>query len=85
MHNYDWAFLFGPGLVVGFGNGILLGYLMYRSALVPPRMEPGFWHLETFLYLSDVDEDCAPPRLVPNPKATVPYDQLYEHEIVAQS
>jgi Domain of unknown function (DUF4386) len=35
---YDWAFLFGPGLVVGFGNGLMLGYLMYRSGLVPPRM-----------------------------------------------
>ena len=35
---YDWAFLFGPGLVVGFGNGLMLGYLMYRSGLVPPRL-----------------------------------------------
>lgn len=35
---YDWAFLFGPGLVVGFGNGLILGYLMYRSGLVPRRM-----------------------------------------------
>lgn len=35
---YDWAFLFGPGLVVGFGNGVILGYLMYRSGLVPRRM-----------------------------------------------
>lgn len=35
---YDWAFLFGPGLVVGFGNGLLLGYLMYKSGLVPRRM-----------------------------------------------
>jgi hypothetical protein len=35
---YDWAFQFGPGLVVGFGNGLLLGYLMYRSGLVPRRM-----------------------------------------------
>jgi hypothetical protein len=35
---YDWAFLFGPGLVVGFGNGLMLGYLMYRSGLVPRRM-----------------------------------------------
>lgn len=35
---YDWAFLFGPGLVVGFGNGLLLGYLMYRSGLVPRQM-----------------------------------------------
>lgn len=35
---YDWTFLFGPGLVVGFGNGLMLGYLMYRSGLVPRRM-----------------------------------------------
>jgi hypothetical protein len=35
---YEWAFLLGPGLVVGFGNGLMLGYLMYRSALVPRRM-----------------------------------------------
>jgi uncharacterized protein DUF4386 len=37
-HTYEWAFLFGPGLVVGFGNGLMLGYLMYRSGLVPRRM-----------------------------------------------
>lgn len=30
--------MFGPGLVVGFGNGLILGYLMYRSGLVPRRM-----------------------------------------------
>jgi hypothetical protein len=35
---HDWTFLLGPGFVVGIGNGLLLGYLMYRSALVPPRM-----------------------------------------------
>ena len=34
----DWTFLFGPGLVVPFGNGLLLGYLMYTSGLVPRRM-----------------------------------------------
>ena len=38
VSTYDWAFLFGPGLVVGFGNGLILGYLMYRSSLVPRRM-----------------------------------------------
>jgi hypothetical protein len=38
VHTYDWAFLWGPGLVAGIGNGIMLGYLMYRSALVPPRV-----------------------------------------------
>ena len=37
-HSYDWAFLWGPGLVAGIGNGLMLGYLMYRSALVPRRM-----------------------------------------------
>jgi Domain of unknown function (DUF4386) len=34
----DWTFLFGPGLIVPFGNGLILGYLMYKSGLVPPRM-----------------------------------------------
>jgi hypothetical protein len=34
----DWTFLLGPGFVVGIGNGMLLGYLMYRSGLVPRRM-----------------------------------------------
>ena len=38
VNTYEWAFLFGPGLVVGFGNGLMLGYLMYRSGLVPRRM-----------------------------------------------
>lgn len=37
-NTYEWAFLFGPGLVVGLGNGLMLGYLMYRSGLVPRRM-----------------------------------------------
>jgi hypothetical protein len=34
----DWTFLLGPGFVVGIGNGLILGYLMYRSGLVPPRL-----------------------------------------------
>jgi hypothetical protein len=38
VDTYEWAFLFGPGLVVGFGNGLMLGYLMYRSGLVPRGM-----------------------------------------------
>jgi hypothetical protein len=36
LHN--WTFLLGPQFGAGFGNGILLGYLMYRSGLVPRRM-----------------------------------------------
>ena len=35
---HDAAFLIGPGLLAGLGNGLLLGYLMYRSRLVPRRM-----------------------------------------------
>jgi len=34
----DWTFVLGPGWVVGVGNGLLLGYLMYRSGLVPRGM-----------------------------------------------
>jgi hypothetical protein len=34
----DWTFLLGPGFVVGVGNGLMLGYLMYRSGLVPRQM-----------------------------------------------
>jgi hypothetical protein len=33
----DWTFLLGPGWFVGWGNGIILGYLMYRTRLVPRR------------------------------------------------
>jgi len=35
---HDWTFLLGPQFCAGFGNGMLLGYLMYRSGLVPRRM-----------------------------------------------
>jgi hypothetical protein len=38
VNTYEWAFQWGPGLVAGIGNGLLLGYLMYRSELVPRRM-----------------------------------------------
>jgi Domain of unknown function (DUF4386) len=31
----DWTFLLGPGFMVGIGNGLILGYLMYRSRLIP--------------------------------------------------
>jgi hypothetical protein len=35
---HDWTFLLGPGFVVGVGNGLILGYLMYRSGLIPRRL-----------------------------------------------
>jgi Domain of unknown function (DUF4386) len=34
---HDWTFLFGPGFCVGV-NGLLLGWLMYRTGLMPPRL-----------------------------------------------
>lgn len=33
-----WTFALGPGFVVGIGNGMVLGYLLYRSGLVPRRL-----------------------------------------------
>ena len=35
---YDRAFLIGPGFFAGFANGLVLGFLMYRSGLVPRGM-----------------------------------------------
>jgi hypothetical protein len=35
---YDWTFRIGPGVFAGIGNGMILGWLMYRSGLVPPRL-----------------------------------------------
>jgi len=35
----DWTFtLGGGGWVVGWGNGLILGYMMYRTGLVPRRV-----------------------------------------------
>jgi hypothetical protein len=34
----DWTMILGPGWVVGWGNGLILGYLMYSSGLVPRKM-----------------------------------------------
>ncbi len=35
---HDWTFLLGPGFFIGVGNGLILGYLMYTSRLVPRGM-----------------------------------------------
>ena len=34
---HNWTFLFGPGFCVGV-NDLLLGYLMYSTGLIPPRI-----------------------------------------------
>jgi Domain of unknown function (DUF4386) len=31
----NWTFVLGPGFVAGLGNGLILGYMMYRSGLMP--------------------------------------------------
>jgi len=36
----------------------------HNHSVLPPRSEPGWWHLEGFLYLSDVEEGVGPTRLV---------------------
>ena len=35
---HDWTFLMGPGFCVAVGNGMVLGYGMYTSGLVPRQM-----------------------------------------------
>ena len=39
----EWTFGLGPGFVVGVGNGLILGYLMYRSRLVPRGWPCSAW------------------------------------------
>jgi hypothetical protein len=34
----NWTFVLGPGFMDGLGTGLILGYLMYRSGLVPRGM-----------------------------------------------
>jgi hypothetical protein len=35
---HDWTFNLGPGVVVGVGNGLILGYMMWRTRLLPRAM-----------------------------------------------
>ena len=35
---HDWTFRLGPGVIVGIGNGLTLGYLMWKTRLVPRAM-----------------------------------------------
>ncbi len=34
----EWTFVLGPNFVVGVGNGLILGYIMFRTGLVPWRL-----------------------------------------------
>ena len=35
---HDWTFLLGPGFCAGIGNGLLLGFIMLSSGLMPRRL-----------------------------------------------
>jgi hypothetical protein len=35
---HDWTFRLGPGVIVGIGNGLILGYLMWKTRLMPRSM-----------------------------------------------
>ena len=67
---YDWAFLFGPGLMAGVGNGLILGYVMYRSGLMPRRLAMlglvgGSIHIVGFLcVLFGAFEAGSPPQFL---------------------
>ncbi|HWB69414.1 MAG TPA: DUF4386 domain-containing protein [Solirubrobacterales bacterium] len=72
---HDWTFRLGPGFVVGLGNGILLGYLMYRSGLVPPRMAilglvggPLIVLTGVAVVLGIIDEESAPKAIATAPE-----------------
>lgn len=35
---HEWTFRLGPGVVVGIGNGLLLGFMLWKTRLVPRAM-----------------------------------------------
>lgn len=35
---HDWTFRLGPGFVVGVGNGLILGWMMWKTRLAPRAM-----------------------------------------------
>lgn len=35
---HDWTFNLGPGVVVGVGNGLILGWMMWKTRLLPRAM-----------------------------------------------
>lgn len=65
-----------------------------NHSLVPTRSEPGWWHLECFVYLDEVELDTGAPLLVPRsavteepqpprPQPPGAADELYRAEVAA--
>lgn len=71
---HDWTFLFGPGFCVGV-NGILLGWMMYRTGLMPPKLAlfgvigGPLIFLSAIFVLFDVYEQDGPHALFSLPEA----------------
>lgn len=63
---HDWTFLLGPSFCAGFGNGILLGYLMFRSGLVPRRMALIGVIGGPLCFLSGLQDGLGRPRRTPS-------------------
>ncbi len=52
-----------------------------NHSLVPTRSEPGWWFLECFLYLGDVDERNGAPRLVPRSASVAAGEPAARHPV----
>jgi hypothetical protein len=72
---HDWTFLLGPRFCAAIGNGLLLGYLMYTSGLLPRRIATLGLVAGTFAFLAatgalfDVyDRQSAPQFLLTVPE-----------------
>jgi hypothetical protein len=72
---HEWASLFGPTYCAGIGNGILLGFLLYRSGLVPRGLAllglvggPLICAAATAVLFGVVDRSSGPALLVALPE-----------------
>ncbi|QEC46188.1 DUF4386 domain-containing protein [Baekduia soli] len=67
---HDWTFLLGPGFCAAIGNGLLLGFLMSRTGLLPQRLAAfgilagGFAFIAATGALFDVYDRQSGPQLL---------------------
>ncbi len=73
---HDWTFLLGPGFCSALGNGLLLGYLMFTSGLVPRRLAllgliggPLLFFASTAVLFGAFKQTSAPASLLALPEA----------------
>ncbi len=72
---HDWTFRIGPGIVVGIGNGLILGYMMWRTRLVPRYMSvlgliggPALLAAGTAILFGAIDNGSTPQVLATAPE-----------------